>query len=62
MIKSKAPLGAYDNGVFLNQGGFGHGDASYLMFQMIMLLFKTIFFSLVNPTDFGRYRSGCWFI
>jgi hypothetical protein len=32
--KIETPLGAYDNGVLiLNQGGFGHGDASILCFK-----------------------------
>lgn len=46
----EAPLGAYDNGVLiLNQGGFGHGDASLSYVSNDYVTFQNNIFSLVNP-------------
>ena len=64
--KIEAPLGAYDNGVLiLNQGGFGHGDASLSFVSNDYVTFQNNIFSLVNPTltlgdtgqDVGLYND-----
>ena len=64
--KIEAPLGAYDNGVLiLNQGGFGHGDASVSYLSNDFVGFQNNIFSLVNPTktlgdtgqDIGLYND-----
>lgn len=64
--KIEAPLGAYDNGVLiLNQGGFGHGDASLSYVSNDYVTFQNNIFSLVNPgktlgdtgQDIGLYND-----
>lgn len=64
--KIEAPLGAYDNGVLiLNQGGFGHGDASLSYVSNDYVTFQNNIFALVNPTltlgdtgqDVGLYND-----
>ena len=44
------PLGSYDNGVLvLNQGGFGHGDASMSYISNDLSVYQDDIFSVVNP-------------
>lgn len=46
-----APLGSYDKGVLiLNQGGFGHGDASVSYLSDDLATQQNNIFALVNPT------------
>jgi len=46
-----APLGSYDNGVLiLNQGGFGHNDASVSYISSDFATAQNDIFSVVNPT------------
>lgn len=63
---NEAPLGSYDNGVLvLNQGGFGHGDASVSYISSDLSVSQNDIFSVVNPTitlgdtgqDFGLYNE-----
>jgi YVTN family beta-propeller protein len=46
-----APLGSYDNGVLvLNQGGFGHNDASVSYVSTDFAIAQNDIFSVVNPS------------
>lgn len=46
-----APLGSYDNGfLILNQGGFGHNDASVSYVSSDFVTAQNDIFSIVNPT------------
>ena len=63
---NSTPLGSYDNGVLvLNQGGFGHGDASVSYISSDFLTQQNDIFSIVNPTitlgdtgqDIGIYQD-----
>lgn len=46
----EVPLGSYDNGVLvLNQGGFGHGDASVSYISESLSTHQNDIFALVNP-------------
>ena len=65
------PLGAYDSGVLvLNQGGFGHGDASVSYISFGFTAFENDIFSLVNPDiilgdtaqDVGLYGTSAYII
>ena len=48
---NEAPLGSYDNGVLiLNQGGFGHGDATVSYLSNDFATLQNNIFSIVNPT------------
>jgi len=60
------PLGSYDNGVLiLNQGGFGHGDASVSYLSDDFATQQNNIFSVVNPSitlgdtaqDLGFYQN-----
>lgn len=62
----ESPLGSYDNGVLiLNQGGFGHGDASVSYLSEDFTTQQNNIFSIVNPTitlgdtgqDVGLYQN-----
>ncbi|WP_395066337.1 YncE family protein [Flavobacterium sp.] len=62
----ETPLGSYDNGVLiLNQGGFGHGDASVSYLSDDFATQQNNIFSIVNPTitlgdtgqDVGLYQN-----
>jgi hypothetical protein len=62
----EAPLGSYDNGVLiLNQGGFGHGDASVSYLSEDFVTQQNNIFSIVNPSitlgdtaqDIGLYQN-----
>ncbi len=47
----EVPLGTYDNGVLvLNQGGFGHGDATVSYISSNFLVQQNDIFSIVNPS------------
>ncbi len=47
----EVPLGSYDNGVLvLNQGGFGHGDATVSFISSDFSSQQNDIFSIVNPT------------
>jgi len=63
---AETPLGAYDNGMLiLNQGGFGHGNASLSYVSDDFVSFQNDIFSLVNPNitlgdtgqDIGFYNN-----
>lgn len=63
---NEAPLGSYDKGVLiLNQGGFGHGDASVSYLSDDFATQQNNIFALVNPTltlgdtgqDIGFYND-----
>ena len=63
---NSTPLGSYDNGVLvLNQGGFGHGDASVSYISNDFITQQNNIFSVVNPTitlgdtgqDIGIYQD-----
>lgn len=63
---NQAPLGSYDKGVLiLNQGGFGHGDASVSYLSDDFATQQNNIFALVNPTitlgdtgqDIGFYNE-----
>lgn len=63
---TQTPLGSYDNGVLiLNQGGFGHGDASVSYLSADFATQQNNIFSIVNPTitlgdtaqDLGFYQN-----
>lgn len=48
---NQEPLGSYDKGVLiLNQGGFGHGDASVSYLSEDFATHQNNIFALVNPT------------
>lgn len=49
--KQDIPLGSYDNGLLiLNQGGFGHNDASVSYVSSDFSIAQNDIFSVVNPT------------
>lgn len=65
-VQPQTPLGSYANGVLiLNQGGFGHGDASVSYMSNDFATVQNNIFSLVNPSitlgdtgqDVGLYQN-----
>ena len=51
VVTVDVPLGSYDNGLLiLNQGGFGHNDASISYISSDFAIAQNDIFSVVNPT------------
>lgn len=70
-LKTDIPLGSYDNGVLvLNQGGFGHGDASVSYIAEDFSIMQNDIFSLVNTPkilgdtgqDIGFYNEFAYIV